>query len=95
MAVQRFLDGGKVRNRDVGLAAYPDGMPRESDFKILESGMDLSLEANSGNVVVKVMFISLDPVSPTGMVWEGAAFPFFDIGKVYILKQSVRPFHYF
>ena len=45
-------------NRQVLLKKYPDGNPVEADFEIIESEMP---EAQAGQVLCRVRFLSLDP----------------------------------
>ena len=45
-------------NRQITLARYPEGLPVEEDFKLLESSLPL---AGPGQVLCKTRFLSLDP----------------------------------
>jgi NADPH:quinone reductase len=47
-----------VLNRQVTLAARPVGMPRESDFKLVESSL-VSLE--TGQILIRTIYLSVDP----------------------------------
>lgn len=48
----------KLVNRKFTLASRPVGMPAESDFKLVESPV---LEPNPGELLVKSLYISVDP----------------------------------
>ena len=45
-------------NRQVLLASRPEGMVKESDFKIVESPIG---EPGEGEVLVRSLFLSVDP----------------------------------
>jgi NADPH:quinone reductase len=48
----------KLTNRKFTLASRPVGMPKESDFKLVEAPV---LEPNPGEFLVKALYISVDP----------------------------------
>ncbi|MEX0677947.1 MAG: NADP-dependent oxidoreductase [Pirellulales bacterium] len=48
----------KLINRKFTLASRPVGMPKESDFKLVEAPVP---EPNAGEMVVKSLYISVDP----------------------------------
>lgn len=45
-------------NKQIVLAARPDGMPKESDFKLVESPVP---EPSPGEILVRSLFLSVDP----------------------------------
>ena len=45
-------------NRQVQLASYPEGVPKESNFEIVETPMP---EPGSGQVLLRTVYLSLDP----------------------------------
>ncbi|MEO8594321.1 MAG: NADP-dependent oxidoreductase [Candidatus Solibacter sp.] len=47
-----------VRNRQITLAARPIGLPKESDFALVETEMP---HPNGGEVLVQTVFLSVDP----------------------------------
>jgi NADPH-dependent curcumin reductase CurA len=49
---------GNLTNRKFTLASRPVGMPKESDFKLVESPV---LAPNAGELLVKSLYISVDP----------------------------------
>jgi NADPH:quinone reductase len=57
-------------NRQVILQARPDGLPRESDFAVVESGMP---EPGPGEVLVQTHFTSVDPYL-RGIMREGPGY---------------------
>jgi len=48
----------KLLNKKITLASRPVGMPKESDFKLVEAPV---LQPNAGEMVVKSLYISVDP----------------------------------
>ena len=75
---------GKVKQKVVVLAAHPKGMVKESDMRVEEQEIDLAVKEGSGDVVVKVLDISLDPYYRELMEEEDSVFglPMFKIGQV-------------
>ena len=47
-----------MKNRQIVLAARPEGLPKESDFRLIESE---TLEPGDGQLLVKTNFLSVDP----------------------------------
>jgi NADPH-dependent curcumin reductase CurA len=45
-------------NKQITLAARPSGMPKPSDFKLVESSVP---EAKAGEILVRVLYVSVDP----------------------------------
>ena len=45
-------------NRSITLAARPDGIPKESDFRLVESPI---LEPANGEILVQAVYLSVDP----------------------------------
>lgn len=45
-------------NKQITLAARPTGLPKESDFKLVESPVP---ELNDGEILVRVIYLSVDP----------------------------------
>jgi NADPH-dependent curcumin reductase CurA len=50
-----------IANRSFFLKGYPDGFPEESLFELRENQLSTNLSKNSGDVLVKVLYFSLDP----------------------------------
>ena len=48
----------KPTNRKFTLASRPVGMPKESDFKLVETPV---LSPNAGEMLVKTLYVSVDP----------------------------------
>ena len=48
----------KTSNRKITLASRPVGMPKDSDFKLVESPV---LSPNAGEMLVKTLYVSVDP----------------------------------
>ena len=48
----------KLANRKFTLASRPIGMPKESDFKLVESPV---LSPKAGEMLVKTLYVSVDP----------------------------------
>ena len=45
-------------NNQITLAARPSGMPKPSDFKLVESSVP---EAKAGEILVRMLYVSVDP----------------------------------
>ena len=45
-------------NKQITLAARPSGMPKPSDFKLVESSVP---EAKAGEILVRLLYVSVDP----------------------------------
>src|SRR5215510_13332605 len=45
-------------NKQITLAARPKGMPKESDFKLVESPVP---EPEAGEILVRTLYLSVDP----------------------------------
>ena len=45
-------------NKQITLAARPSGMPKPSDFKLVESSVP---EAKAGEILVRMLYVSVDP----------------------------------
>lgn len=68
-------------NRQITLAARPKGMPKLSDFKLVETPMP---EIGGGEVLVKTLYMSVDPYM-RGRMNEGASYARgMEIGEVMI-----------
>ena len=66
-------------NRQITLAARPKGMPKPTDFKLVEAPMP---EIGGGEVLVKTLFMSVDPYM-RGRMNEGRSYARgVDIGEV-------------
>lgn len=81
---------GKVKQKVVVFAAHPVGMVKESDMRVEEQEIDLAVKEGSGDVVLKVMVISLDPYYRELMHEEETPFgiPMFKIGQVRVLNSK-------
>src|ERR1700760_1124406 len=53
--------------RQIVLAARPNGLPKESDFKLVDAPVP---ELKDGEVLVRSMYLSIDPVMRTRMSEE-------------------------
>lgn len=86
MATTKQSIGGKVKNKEVIFAAFPKGWVQESNLQVKENEMELSVEKGSGDVIVKTMYISLDPYYRDRMNQNRAGYYLgtFKIGEVYI-----------
>lgn len=68
-------------NRQILLRARPDGMPRESDFELVESPVP---EPGDGKMVIRAHYLSLDPYM-RGRMREGRSYaPPMELGEVVI-----------
>jgi NADPH-dependent curcumin reductase CurA len=70
MASSQF-EGGKVRHKQVVLAAIPKGMPKDTDLRVEETETDVVVQPDSNDVAVKLLYISLDPYYRELMTEEG------------------------
>ncbi len=68
-------------NRQITLAARPSGMPKESDFRLVEAPMPLPGE---GEALVKVLWLSVDPYMRPRMAARGSYARAVEIGEVMI-----------
>jgi len=68
-------------NRQITLAARPQGYPRESDFNLVESPIPTP---GSGRVLIRVIYLSLDPYMRGLMSGRRAYFPPVAIGDVMV-----------
>lgn len=50
-----------VTNKSWFLKEYPKGLPQESQFELKESQVSTKLNEGSDDVLVKVLYLSLDP----------------------------------
>jgi NADPH-dependent curcumin reductase CurA len=55
-----LLDG-KTKLKQVVLAAIPKGMVKESDLRVEDTEIDLSVEPESGDVALKLLYIGVEP----------------------------------
>ena len=51
----------EVNNRYVVTKTYIDGAPKESDFELKSEAISLLLEPGSNDVIVKNLYVSIDP----------------------------------
>lgn len=51
----------EVTNRYVTIKHHINGLPSESDFELRTVGLALSIEAGSKDVLVKNIYVSIDP----------------------------------
>ena len=84
VAMAETFTPGKVKQKVVVLAAHPKGMVKESDMRVEEQEIELAVKEGSGDVVLKVMDISLDPYYRELMQEEDTplGIPMFKIGQV-------------
>src|SRR5579884_1890687 len=66
-------------NRQITLAARPSGMPKESDFKVVESPMP---KPGDGEVLIKTLYLSVDPYMRGRMTGVRSYVDPFNIGEV-------------
>ena len=67
-----------MKSREVQLISRPDGMPSRDDFKIVETETG---DPRSGEVVIRNLFMSVDPYM-RGRMRDGKSYvPPFQIGK--------------
>lgn len=73
-----------VKNKEVIFASIPKGAVKTSDLQVKESEIELSVKEGSGDVIVKTMYISLDPYYRARMmeVKAGLYMEPFQLGKV-------------
>jgi NADPH-dependent curcumin reductase CurA len=69
---------GTVVNREVRLAARPSGFPKESDFELAETPIP---EPGDGEVLVRNVFLSVDPYMRSRMNDMKSYVPSFRIGE--------------
>ncbi|MGH9827356.1 MAG: NADP-dependent oxidoreductase, partial [Blastocatellia bacterium] len=65
-------------NRQITLAARPVGFPKESDFKLVEAAMP---EPGAGEVLVRTIYLSVDPYMRGRMNDVKSYAPSFQIGQ--------------
>lgn len=51
----------EVVNSYVTIKTHIDGSPKESDFELKKSVLDLSVESGSGDLIIKNLYVSIDP----------------------------------
>ncbi|KAJ7956687.1 2-alkenal reductase (NADP(+)-dependent)-like [Quillaja saponaria] len=51
----------EVTNRYIAIKNHIDGAPKESDFELRTSALALSVDPGSGDMVVKNLYVSIDP----------------------------------
>jgi len=66
-------------NKQITLAARPKGWPKESDFKLIESPVP---EPKAGEILVRILYISVDPYMRGRMNDAKSYAPPVDIGAV-------------
>src|SRR5579862_1230311 len=66
-------------NRQITLAARPTGLPKESDFKLVEGPV---AEPNDGEILVRMIYISVDPYMRGRMNDAASYAPPVKIGEV-------------
>ena len=72
-----------VTNKSWYLNEYPKGLPQESQFELRESQISTKLEDGSDDVLVKVLYLSLDPYMRGRMKAGGSGYAQgFDLDKV-------------
>ena len=68
-----------MRNRQIVLKAYPEGMPKESDFSLVEGEAPAPKE---GEVLVRTVYLSLDPYMRGRMTQRRSYSPPWKLGAV-------------
>ena len=51
----------EVTNRYITIKTPVDGEPKESDFELKTSAISLSLDPGSNDIIVKNLYVSIDP----------------------------------
>ncbi|KAJ0031925.1 hypothetical protein Pint_13025 [Pistacia integerrima] len=51
----------EVNNRYITIKTHIEGAPKESDFELKNAALALSIEAGSNDVIVKTLYVSIDP----------------------------------
>jgi NADPH-dependent curcumin reductase CurA len=59
MRVSQF-EGGKMKNKQVVLAALPKSMVKETDFRVVETETEVVVEPGSNDVAVKLLYIGVE-----------------------------------
>ena len=65
-------------NRQITLAARPTGLPKESDFRLVETPIPTP---EPGEVLVRTLYLSVDPYMRGRMVDRASYVPPFQIGQ--------------
>ncbi len=68
-------------NRQIALAARPVGMPKESDFRLMDASLPNPVE---GEVLVKLQWLSVDPYMRPRMALRGSYARAIEIGDVMV-----------
>src|SRR5215469_3115050 len=68
-------------NREIVLAARPVGLPRESDFRLVEAPMP---KPRPGEVLVRALYLSVDPYMRGRMRQNGSYARAVEIGEVMV-----------
>lgn len=85
-AIMGLLDG-KTKHKQVVLAAIPKGMVKESDLRVEDAEIDLSVEPESGDVALKLLYIGVEPYYRELMAdVDVLGFGLYQIGKVPFLS---------
>src|SRR6478736_9414198 len=66
-------------NKQVTLAARPSGMPKESDFKLVETPVP---QSGPGEMLVRMLYVSVDPYMRSRMNDAKSYAPPVQIGEV-------------
>lgn len=51
----------EVANRYITIKTQVEGEPKESDFELKTSALSLSLDSGSNDIIVKNLYVSIDP----------------------------------
>lgn len=68
-----------LTNKQITLAARPRGMPKESDFKLVQASVP---EPHAGEILVRILYVSVDPYMRGRMNDVKSYAPPVQIGKV-------------
>ena len=68
---------GNGKSREIRLAARPDGFPKDSDFELAETPIP---EPGDGEVLVRNVYISVDPYMRARMTDRKSYMPSFQVG---------------
>lgn len=51
----------KMKNKQVVLRNYVNGVPKESDFELIETSIELKVPEGSDQILLKNLYLSCDP----------------------------------
>lgn len=82
--------GGKVKHKQIILAAIPKGMVKETDFRVEETETHVAVHAGSGDVAVKLLYIGVEPYYRELMAEEDVlGFGLYQVGQVRMFFPTI------